>query len=66
MYDAVHAASTEGTGLVIFGEGFLNGYQSGAMLPEIALTLGSTLDELEALMTAVDETGVSLVFGATN
>ena len=65
MCDAVRTASAEGTRLVIFGEGFLNGYQSGGLLPEIALTIGSDSDQLETLIAAVDESGVSIVFGAT-
>ena len=63
--DAVHAAAEEGTRLVIFGEGYLNGYQSGKLLPEIALRVASDEDQLGDLTAAVDATGVSLVFGAT-
>ena len=65
MGDALFKAAEEGTRLVIFGEGYLNGYQSGALLPEIALRLDGEQDQLEELSAAVDGTGVSLVFGAT-
>lgn len=65
MSGALHEAAEEGTRLVIFGEGYLNGYQSGALLPEIALRVDGDPDQLGDLMAAVDETGVSLVFGAT-
>ena len=65
MRDALGEASADGTRLVIFGEGFLNGYQSGALLPEIALEVGGEPGQFGDLMAAVDETGVSIVFGAT-
>lgn len=65
MRDALREAAAVGTRLVIFGEGYLNGYQSGALLPEIALSLNSDHEDLRELASTVDETGVSLVFGAT-
>ena len=65
MRDALFEAATEGSRLVIFGEGYLNGYQSGSLLPEIALRLDGEQDALGELASAVEETGVSLVFGAT-
>ena len=65
MRDAVYEASEKSTRLVIFGEGYLNGYQSGALLPEAALRVGGDLDQLGTLISAVEETEVSIVFGAT-
>jgi len=65
MRDALYEAAAEGSRLVVFGEGYLNGYQSGSLLPEIALRLDGDQNRLEELTAAVNETGVSLVFGAT-
>jgi predicted amidohydrolase len=65
MFDAIQTASGEAINLVVFGEGFLNGYQSGDMLPELALDVADPSDLLEEVMASVNEFGLSIIFGAT-